>query len=145
MDVVEFRKERQMMKRTALAILVGVALGCNAGPQRPQSVAGDAEWVSRADGGSWINCGMSTKEPITTYRCTVWRRNGQPWLTDQSFALVRRTSSGWHPVTGPFQSIDLTSFDGDAIHLSGGGMLVPEDRVLRGAGDPWEWNLAEPH
>jgi len=72
------------------ALAIVLLYSCTRSPERPASVPKEAVWTSGADGGVWIDCGMSTKEPLTTFRCSVFHANGAPWIRDGSFALAER-------------------------------------------------------
>ncbi len=93
-------------------------------------VPAEAAWAGGVDGGAWIVCGYTTKEPFTGYDCTIFNHpSGTVWA-EGSFALVRPSASGGLPEVpaGPFAGGPLKTFsayDGESIHLANGSLLVP--------------------
>lgn len=97
-----------------------------------------AVWAGGADGGAWVDCGMSTKEPNTTYNCKVFSERGDV-LSSDSYALVVKPGSVYRPEQGPFHSIRPSFFDGCVIGLTDGRVLTPDVNVERIGNDPDKW------
>ncbi len=134
------------MKRLAWPALL-LTLSCTelAQPERPPSVTKDAVWAGGPDGGAWVDCGMSTKEPLTTFTCTVFDEQGAPWVPRRSFALVDRSTEGKYSlIEGPFHRVEPIGFDGDVIDVRGSQLLVPENWVERVGYDVKNWRIAWP-
>ena len=115
-----------------------LTLSCTelAQPERPPAVTKEAIWAGGPDGGAWVDCGMSTKEPLTTFTCTVFHESGDTWVPRRSFALVDRSADGEYSlIVGPFHRVEPISFDGDVIDVRGSRLLVPEDWVKRVGSD----------
>jgi hypothetical protein len=91
-------------------------------------------WAGGVDGGAWVACRYTTKEPFTGYDCSVFHHpSGQLWA-EGTYALVRPTGNGRPPEVpeGPFAggSLDaVSSYDGESIYLGHGPRLVPHLEV----------------
>lgn len=130
--------------RTLSLLTLLVACSCTVPPDRPTSVPADAVWAGGSDGGAWIDCGMSTKEPLTTFWCSVFHENGDVWVERGSFALVERTPAGYELIEGPFHSAHPIRFDGEVIDLRGSRLLIPEEWVQRVGYDVKSWRVVRP-
>lgn len=137
---------RPHIRMKVLGLLAAVlAWSCSAQPSRPPSVPDQAVWAGGADGGAWVDCGMSTKEPLTTFQCSVFRKRGDIWIDGRSFALVDQVPGGYELLEGPFHRIHPISFDGDVIDVRGSRLLIPEEWVQRVGYDTQNWRVVRPN
>lgn len=108
-----------MLLRRALSIAVVAALcACRPEPalRRPRGVPQDAVWAGGVDGGAWIRC---QRRSSTEYFCAVFDdQAGEPWARGL-YALQGAAA----PRAG--EELPYGGFDGDTIHLVGGGTLRP--------------------
>lgn len=130
--------------RVLAALAIVLMCSCTRPPERPASVSKEAVWAGGADGGAWVDCGMSTKEPLTTFRCSIFHENGDPWIDDGSFALVEPTSGGYDFIEGPFHDVHPIGFDGNIIDVRGSRVLIPEEWVQRVGSAVKKWRVARP-
>jgi hypothetical protein len=120
---------------TALAVAAASLLGCSSPtvpPQHPTAVPPGAVWSGGPDGGAWVDCKFTTKEPYIGYSCTLYHDSGATWAHG-IFALA--TVGVDHSIT-PEQSdfaggdlSDIKGYDGNVIFLSGSHVLVPHVEV----------------
>jgi len=117
-----------------LALAVCACTESSRPPSRPPSVPEAALWAGGVDGGAWVACRYSTKEPFTGYDCSVFHHpSGKPWA-EGTYALVRSSGTGRPPEVpeGPFAggTIDsVNAYDGESILLGHGRRLVPHLEV----------------
>ncbi|MEA2570524.1 MAG: hypothetical protein QOI24_2525 [Acidobacteriota bacterium] len=103
-------------------------LACANEPRRPASVSPAAEWAGGSDGGSWIDCGQITKEPVVAFRCTMWSEAGDV-VARGEFVHARFAGGKWVAIGSLFTRLDYSSYDGDVIHLSGRRALIPDGDI----------------
>ena len=98
----------------------------------------EAVWAGGLDGGSWVHCQLSTKEPTVTYDCVIWNDEGQPWSTGR-YTYLRATRSAWVAVTGDvFSKATISEYDfynGTSIVVSDDSRLEPHGWVDYPFGD----------
>lgn len=87
---------------------------------------------------------MSTKEPLTTFTCSVFHENGDLWVESESFALVEKTAAGYELMEGPFHKARPVGFDGNVIDLRGNRLLIPEEWVQTVGHDVKNWRVVRP-
>ncbi len=104
---------------------------------RPSSLPTEALWSDGSDGGAWIDCRFTTKEPYVGYDCAVFHDDGKPWA-DGPFALAeigRDQKINHHlPVFAGGVLSSFNFYDGERIYLSGERVLVPHGEVTYSTG-----------
>ena len=126
------------MARALIPTVLLLVTACRvAQPERPSSVPRSAKWAGGSDGGVWIDCEYTTKEPAVGYKCRVFHDTGQVW-SQGDFSLARMTKEGREFPAGPFVEGSIDSYewyDGMQIHVSEDRILVPDGWIDHPFGD----------
>lgn len=115
------------MKRIIL-ILASLVIGCADEPTRPAGLPADALWAGGADGGSWISCGQTTKEPYAAFNCQCFLESGM-LVSEGHFVHAEKTADSFKAVGAPFPRIVSEWYNGEVIKLKDGRYLVPHGVV----------------
>jgi hypothetical protein len=119
-----------MRSASLLATVVSLtACSSTATPVRPNAVPSEAVWAGGVDGGAWILCVPSFKEPHLGYACTVYNDSGSIWAKGSFIVAERRNGNDEFP-SGAFLPPTIARyqwFDGRRIQIS-------ESRSLRPSG-----------
>jgi len=115
------------MARHAIVFVLLLA-ACSSDPKRPAGVPTAATWAGGADGGAWVQCDQTTKEPYAAFDCTTYYDGGSLWARGHYIHATHRPT-GYVPVGDPFPRIKPESYDGRVIYLTRGTALVPDGWV----------------
>lgn len=113
------------MRRLLLAFLLLTGCRETAPPPRPAGVPERAVLAGGPDGGAWIDCEWSAKEPYVLYWCGVFHENGKRWARDE-YALVEIVDGQRQPLS-IFEKVaphEYVTYDGVEI-------LLKHERALR--------------
>ncbi len=116
-----------MQKQLVPLAAVILSVACPASPPRPQSVSTKAVWAGGSDGGAWIACTPSFKEPHLGYDCIVYHDSGAVWAQG-SFIVAERHNGKHEYPSGGFLPPDIGRyewFDGRQIAVNANRSLVP--------------------
>lgn len=123
------------VSRGVLVMILAAGLACCANlapPPRPAAVPPSAVWAGGADGGSWIDCRWTTKEPVIAYDCRVYDDPSGD-LSAEGYYVLGRCGREFEPEPGgPFGGGTFSSydaFDGTVIFVSRARCLVPHGKV----------------
>ena len=114
-----------MRRVIGLSLSILVIAACAGEPPRPSGLPSDAEWAGGPDGGAWILCGQTTKEPYAAFDCTTFNEDGSVWARGH-FIHARPAGGRYEAVGAPFPGLAFEGYDGVSIYLQNGTMLVPD-------------------
>jgi hypothetical protein len=121
------------MERGVFLGLLLIASGCGTtqAPMRPKAVAGSAVWAGGPDGGAWIDCAPSAKEPYLEYTCTTYHETGGVWSSGEFIVAERRHDGTFDFPSGlmPPRIQRYEDYDGRRIYVSDQRSLVPNGWV----------------
>ena len=122
------------LPHVVLAVAVCACAESSRPPSRPPSVPEAALWAGGVDGGAWVACRYTTKEPFTGYDCSVFHHPSRQLWAEGTYALVRPSGNGRPPGVpeGPFAGGALgrvSAYDGESIFLDHDQRLVPHLEV----------------
>lgn len=110
-------KGRRFFSLSTIGLLLLTACGQAIAPARPPEVPASADWVGGKDGGAWIECSAGISDDANM--CTVYQAySGEVWVS----GLFVLEASGRPASAG---ELDFAFFNGVAIGLKGGEILVP--------------------
>jgi hypothetical protein len=108
------------------AILIAIFFAaCSSEPDRPSRIPTDAIWAGGSDGGAWVQCGQTTKEPYAAFDCVTFHENGSVWGRGH-FIHATNSAAGFVPIGAPFPRINFQAYDGSIIYLTNETALVPD-------------------
>jgi hypothetical protein len=120
-----------------LGILLLAFTGCTetvTPPPRPANVRESAVWAGGVDGGAWIDCRFSFKEPYPGYGCKTFNDNGIPW-TAGTYVLAHVSRRDGAVTYTPAAALErakqseYVSFNGTIVELTGDRALVPDGTI----------------
>jgi hypothetical protein len=118
------------MERGVLLGLLLIASGCDStqAPMRPKLVAESAAWAGGPDGGAWIDCAPSAKEPYLEYTCTTYYESGNVWSSGVFIVAERQRNGTYGFPSGPVLPPRIhryQDYDGRRIYVSDQRSLIP--------------------
>ena len=144
------------MSRVTIGILLLVFTACTetvTPPPRPANVPASAVWAGGVDGGAWIDCRFSFKEPFPGYTCKTFNDNGIPW-TAGTYVLAdvhRRDGAVTYTPAAEVaraKPSQYVGFNGTIVELTGDRALVPDGTIDMpfpgGGGKRAEYDLGVP-